>query len=131
MTRKPGFDPDAHRAIGAELKRICRALGEVQAFVYRAYPVNGPESSAAQSAMRAVDKLRSRLDGALFREGHGPPFHGEDLTQVYYGTAARDRVFPDDLVPSATMRKAREARKQRRAALDELTAQSQDAGLYD
>lgn len=78
--RKSGLTMARHREIGAELRVMRDTLVTLAVEIGNAYPVTSRHYGVGERAWTAVDRLRSRLDSAMFVE-----HPDEASTKVYYG----------------------------------------------
>jgi len=87
MTKsKPGFTRAQHFEIGEQLRRARAILMAAYMDISNAYPVAGTEAIAAGRAVKALDKLRGRLDSAICRETAADD---QEALRAYYGSERR------------------------------------------
>ena len=86
--RKPGMTREEHFALGGKLLDVRCVLMGASVAISNAYPWAGNESIAAARAVKALDKLRCRLDSAICRETAPDD---QDALRAYYGKGGRLR----------------------------------------
>ena len=84
--RKPGMTRDEHFALGGKLWDARGILIDAHLVISKAYPVAGKESIAAVRAVKALDRLRCRLDSAICRETAPDD---RDALRAYYGSGCK------------------------------------------
>lgn len=86
MKRKPGLTRDEHFALGSKLREVRGILSDAHLTISKASPAADKESIAAVRAVKALDRLRCRLDSAICRETTPDD---RDALQAYFGNGAR------------------------------------------
>ena len=85
MRRKPGFTLARHEEVGIALHPIRDYLLHLSVEIANTYRRQSPETLAADRVVDALDKLKCKLDAAVYRENPGVHSHaGHSLASIYY-----------------------------------------------
>ena len=88
--KKPGLTPETHHRVGAQLHDIRNSLLHLVCEIGRSYPKNRIHVRHLDRALNSIDRVRSELENAFFRE-----HPGEARIDAYYpGTPKKNELEP-------------------------------------